>query len=377
MEAKPDNKTRVAIFRHTLYKQSEQFIPMQALALLNSEVTMIARDEVVNPVSGLNTLSLQNIGTAIKLRHTVFADTRPLKYILEKGNFNVVHAHFGVEGLYSYSAAQELDIPHFTTLHGYDVTLSDLSLLSSTRPAWLRYGLKRRQFLSSLSNFICVSSYIQQKAIELGADHERTHVVGTGVDTQAISPSQVPSDPVVLHVARLVEKKGTSILISAFFIVLRKLPEAQLRIIGDGPLMSELKSKVEILGISHNVTFLGNQPHHIVLTEMRNARLFCLPSITARSGDAEGLGQVLLEASACARPVLATNSGGISDVVVDGATGMLIDEGNTRDLAEAMYEYLSNWNLASAHGLSGREHIENHFDVYRQALKIEMLYRRA
>lgn len=375
MYLSPRNNLRVAIFRHTLFKRSEHFIPMQALALRNSDVTMVARDPIINSIPELKTETLERLGRANKLRHTLFADSRPLKSVLKEGGFDVVHAHFGVEGLYSFSAAKQLDIPHFTTLHGYDVTRTESSFLTSGKPAWLRYGLQRKQFISSAQNLICVSSFIQQKAIELGAEYERTHVIGTGVDTQAILPSPVPVTPTVLHVARLVENKGTNDLISAFSAVLKKIPEAQLKIIGDGPLMPALKSQVESLGISNSVNFMGSQPHHIVIKELSNSRLFCLPSFTASTGDTEGLGQAILEASASARPVLATKSGGISDGVVEGLTGTLIEERNVQQLTEAIYLYLENWNTANEHGLSGRAFVEENFDVYKQARKLEQLYR--
>lgn len=377
MKNSPASQARVAIFRHTLFQRSEQFIPMQALALRNSDVTMIARDSIINSIPELKTETLEQVGRGIKLRHTVLADSRPLKAVLKKGDFDVVHAHFGVEGMYSISAAKQLDIPHFTTLHGYDVTRTKSSFLTSGKPAWLRYGLQRRQFISSAQNLICVSSFIQQKAIELGAKYERTHVIGTGVDTHAILPSPVPVSPTVLHVARLVEVKGTNDLISAFSVVLKKIPEAQLNIIGEGPLMPTLKSQVESLGISDSVNFMGSQPHHIVLEQLGKSRLFCLPSVTASSGANEGLGQVILEASASARPVLATNSGGITDGVVDGLTGTLVEERNVNQLAESMYQYLENWNTANEHGLSGRAFVEENFDVYKQAIKVEQLYRQA
>lgn len=377
MNFSPRTNIRVAIFRHTLFQLSEQFIPMQALALRNSDVTMVARDPIINSIPGLNTETLEKLGKGSKLRHTLFADSRPLKAVLKEGEFDVVHAHFGVEGLYSLSAAKELDIPHFTTLHGYDVTRTKSSFLTSAKPAWLRYGLQRRKFISSAQNLICVSSFIQRKAIELGANYERTHVIGTGVDTHAILPTPVPVTPKVLHVARLVENKGTKDLISAFSAVLKKIPEAQLNIIGEGPLMPTLKSQVESLGITNSVHFMGSQPHHIIIEELSKSRLFCLPSVTASSGDTEGLGQVILEASATARPVLATNSGGITDGVVGGLTGTLVEEGNVEQLTEAMYEYLENWNTANEHGLSGRAFVEENFDVYKQAIKLEQLYSQA
>src|SRR5690606_27091282 len=107
---------------------------------------------------------------------------------------------------------------------------------------------------------------------------------------------------IILHVARLVEKKGTAVLINAIKHVKERNADVKLVIIGDGPLMGELKAQVSSLGLERNVTFTGALSHGDVMTWMRKASMLVLPSITAKTGDAEGLGMVLLEAAVTSVP---------------------------------------------------------------------------
>lgn len=370
------SRLRVAIIRHTLYKPSEQFIPMQALALPHTNVLMVARDAVERQVEGLQSTAIADASRLAVLRHTLLLQPGPLKAILATNEIEVVHAHFGVEGMYSQAAARQLGVPHITTLHGFDVSTSVKALVASKRPAWLHYAFGRRKFLSSADALVCVSDHIKNLAVELGADSDRLVVIGTGVDVDRIQPTALPDNAVVLHVARLVEKKGTSYLIDAFAQIVRKIPGAQLRIVGEGPLESELKAQVERLNLGASVSFLGVQPHDVVLNEISNARIFCMPSVTAASGDQEGLGQVLLEAGASARPVIATKHGGIIDAVVDGETGVLVPERDASSLAEAITDLLQDADKARRLGLGARKRVAAEFNVRVQSAKLARLYRR-
>lgn len=366
---------RVSIFRHTVYKPSEQFIPLQALLMPSAKVLVTSRDPIIDPVDALESVSISDLGRSAVIRHTMLRDTRPLVRTLSGRGVDVLHAHFGVEGMYSVRAAQKLDIPHVTTLHGYDVSTSTRALLSSRKPAWIYYAALRSEFLTSQSHFICVSEHIRRLAIGLGARPERTTVIGTGVDTSAIQFSKVPETPVVLHVARLVEKKGTEYLIAAFANVVERIPQAKLRIVGEGPLEESLRAQVDQLGLTGSVLFLGAQPHPVVLEELAGARLFCLPSVTARSGDQEGLGQVLLEAGATGRPVIATEHGGIVDAIVDGETGLLVGERDVQALSDALISVLTDSVLADRLGKNARAWVVREFDARQQAYKVEAVYR--
>lgn len=368
------SRTRaVAVFRHSHMLPSEVFIRDQASAL-GIPFVLVGRDSTGSTPSDPEVHLLGDGRRDARVRHTLFRDWRPLAATLRDLDVGLVHAHFGVEGMYSLEAARRLGLPHVTTLHGFDVTMSSGALARSGRPAWLRYAAMRSRFLRSGSELVCVSEHIRSQAIALGAPERSTHVIGIGVDTRALSPSPVPAAPVVVHVARLVEKKGTSYLIRAMVDVVAAVPDARLRIIGDGPLRAELEDLVNDLGLASSVTFAGMQPHAVVLDEIEAARVLCLPSVEARSGDAEGLGQVLLEAGALGRPTVATRHGGIVDGVLDGVTGRLVSERSVPELSGALVELLQSDPLAQSLGEAARSHVEANFDVHAQAAKMVDLF---
>lgn len=371
----PPSAVSAGIFRHTLYLPSERFIPDQAAAFENTNVTMFARDEIVDADDRLRGVSLSSQGRTAVLKHTLLMDPGPLTRLVLQEGVGVLHAHFGVEGMYSRAAAARADIPHVVTLHGFDVSLSPRALRRSMKPAWQYYSTKRGQLMKSGSAFVCVSSHVQRLAVALGANPENTFVIGTGVDTRHIAFSSLPETPTIVHVARLVEKKGTEVLIRAFAVVLSKVPEARLSIVGTGPLLPALKSLAADLQIDHRVDFLGPKSHADVLDAIASARVLCLPSVTAKSGDQEGLGQVLLEAGAIGRPVVATVHGGITDGVHDGETGILVPERNVGELAEALVEILASDKFAARLGKAAREFVVREFDLRSQARKVESLYR--
>jgi len=157
--------------------------------------------------------------------------------------------------------------------------------------------------------------------------------------------------------------------------VSRENPNAELVIIGDGPLRPELESFTYSLGLEERVHFIGVQPHTEVLKWLAKASIFCLPSITARSGDSEGLGMVLLEAAAMAVPMVATRHGGIPEAVVSDLTGYLVPERNAKALAERLIYLLEHDVVRKAMGQAARLMVEEKFNLLQQTKKLEELYK--
>lgn len=365
---------RPAVLRHTLFLPSEQFIPGQAQHL-PMHVTYLARDEIVNAPVGADARAFAP--TRSEVMRYMAGETSSLRRVLSDAGTDLLHAHFGVEGESTWKAAARLGIPHVTTLHGYDATLTDRALLLSKKPAWLRYAARRRPFLSNTETmFICVSEHIRGQAEKFGLDPSRAVVIPTGVDVTSLKQTPIPGDGVILHVARLVEKKGTAILLRAFEDLVRGYPSATLRIVGDGPLRAELEAQAEQLGVAKSVAFLGTKSHREVLDEMSACDILCLPSVTASTGDQEGLGQVLLEAGALGRPVVGTDHGGIREAVVHGRTGLLVPERDAGALADALGELLGASKTAVSYGAQGAAHVNENFDVRVGALRLATVYAR-
>jgi glycosyltransferase involved in cell wall biosynthesis len=263
------------------------------------------------------------------------------------------------------------------TLHGYDINL---------HPEWWetgRGGRRRcnypRQLLRLAREpkvrFIAVSRAICQRAIDYGIPADNITVNYIGVDTNTFKPGPIPiskRSKRILFVGRLVEKKGTAYLIRAFAGVRKKIPDAKLVIVGDGPLRSSLRALAASLNVP--VDFLGALSSDQIRDQMDQARAFCLPSITATNGDAEGLPIAILEAQSSGLPVVTSARGGVGEAVINGLTGSAVKEAAIDSLEEALHLLLSNGQLAEALGKRGRDQAVEQFDLYRSSEHLETLY---
>jgi len=171
--------------------------------------------------------------------------------------------------------------------------------------------------------------------------------------------------PTLLAVGRLTEKKAPHLLIAAFDRARQDVPDIKLRIVGDGPLMPQCQNLVRELGLTNAVTLLGSQDHGVVEGEMKAARCFVQHSIVAPSGDSEGTPVSIIEASATGLPVISTRHAGIPDVVVEGETGFLVDEGDIATMAERMIRLATEPELAAAMGAAAQARIREHFSIER------------
>ncbi len=225
--------------------------------------------------------------------------------VSELGRIGVrlVHAHFGVDGVYALELARRLSIPLITTFHGFDAATPIWRFLISGRPALITYAILRQRLLRFGSSFLCASNYVRERAIGFGCPEKRTETHYTGIDTKFIRPLDADTpDKIILHIARLVGIKGTRYLIDAFSEVVAKVPAARLVIIGDGPLRKQLQGRVADKNLCRFVEFVGYQPYGVVTDWLRRSSVLCLPSVTTRSAAEDGLGTVLLEAAAASIP---------------------------------------------------------------------------
>lgn len=372
---------QVAIYRHQLFKPSEPFIHQQAGCLNRFRPVYVGRELAGPPPrhaapEDCLILTRQPVRRGQVAAHVLTRHPGLYARLLAQRPVDLIHAHFAVDALYALEVARRLDVPLITTFHGFDVTTHWGALLRSRKVSWTHYALFRRKLFRRGDRFIAVSHFIRERAVRLGVPEEKlvTHYIG--VDTEAIRPPERrPSDGfTVLHVARLVEKKGTAYLIRAFRQVARRFPDARLVIIGDGPLRRPLEDLAESLGVDGRVSFLGTLPHRDVLDWMGRADVLCLPSVAATSGDSEGLGMVLLEAAATGVPVIGTRHGGIPEAVVDEVTGFLVPEKSAADLAERL-TYLAEHPTARVRmGREARNMAVERFDLKKQTEKLERIY---
>jgi colanic acid/amylovoran biosynthesis glycosyltransferase len=284
----------------------------------------------------------------------------------------LLHAHFGPAGLTALPLARWLKIPLIVTFHGFDVTVADAHLARSHYR--VRAYLRNRHVLEKeAALFIAVSRFVRKQLIARGFPEERILVHYTGVDRNFFVPApSVLRGPVVLFVGRLTEKKGCAHLLQAMREVEDAVPAAELVVIGDGPLRDELEAVAK--RTLRKCRFLGWLPAEAVRQWMNRARVFCVPSVRAPSGDGEGFGMVFAEAQAMGLPVASFSSGGVPEAVLDGATGLLAPEGDWRALAGNILALLKNDNLWSMMSEAGQRRVEQLFDLRKQTANLEEIY---
>jgi colanic acid/amylovoran biosynthesis glycosyltransferase len=362
----------IAIYRNQLFLRSEPFIADQATMLTRHRAIMVGWTTTVG--SDLPAVDLSTVPAKTRLRHKVLRDPSPFVRLLSSERPVLIHAHFGVDAVYALPVAEALAVPMVTTLHGYDVSMSTRALLLSGSPSWVNYVLHRRELARRGALFVCVSEHVRRRALELGFPTERTEVHYIGVDTERFAPTGEVSEQLVLHVARLVEKKGTRHAIAAFQAVARAVPAARLVIIGDGPLRTSLQRQAVTLGIGDRVDFVGSMPREEVRRYLARSAVFCLPSVTAATGDAEGLPISIIEAMATGVPVVATRHAGAPEAVTDGQSGYIVDEADDGALAARLIALLQDSELRRRLGVAARLRAIADFDLRKNTEKLEARY---
>ncbi|WP_432103073.1 glycosyltransferase family 4 protein [Streptomyces sp. bgisy091] len=165
--------------------------------------------------------------------------------------------------------------------------------------------------------------------------------------------------PVVVCVSRLVPRKGQDTLVLAMPAVLARVPDAVLLVVGGGPYAGQLKKLAEETGVSDSVRFTGPVPWAELPAHYGAGDVFAMPCRTRRGGlDVEGLGIVYLEASATGLPVVAGDSGGAPDAVLDGETGWVVRGGSAEESADRIVTLLGDPELRRRMGEKGREWVE-------------------
>jgi phosphatidylinositol alpha-1,6-mannosyltransferase len=180
--------------------------------------------------------------------------------------------------------------------------------------------------------------------------------------------------PVAVCVSRLVPRKGQDALIRAWPRVLAKVPDAALLLVGGGPYRADLERLAASEGVAGSVVFTGSVPWEELPAHYDAGDVFAMPCRTRRRGlDVEGLGIVYLEASATGLPVVAGDSGGAPDAVLDGETGVVVPGRSVPRVADAVAGLLADPERARAMGRAGRAWVEREWRWEVQAARLDAL----
>jgi glycosyltransferase involved in cell wall biosynthesis len=223
---------------------------------------------------------------------------------------------------------RDAGIRFFAHAHGYDV--SRKLRFEEWRSRYLDYNLA--------AGVIVVSEASRRRLIELGITADKVHVVPCGVDVPAMPPAHPVRDTVrCLAVGRMVPKKAPHLTLEAFRLAAERRNGLYLDFIGDGELWPVAEQYVRDFNLGGRVRLHGPQSHAFVQQAMRDADIFLQHSLTdPATGDEEGLPVAILEAMAHALPVISTRHAGIPEAVLDGVTGLLVEEGDSAGMADCL-----------------------------------------
>jgi len=309
-------------------------------------------------------------GTPDRVRRSLRYKIMPLFYALggmlaiwrlcRRRSYDIVHVHWPVpHALFGWVARKACGAAMVTLWYGVE-----LRWVKSRLP-WLKAFL--RWAVRTSDQVVAISSATAGEIAELV--HRPVPVIPYAVGF-ATAPADIPPRPgrvaddpfVVLFVGNLIERKGVRYLVDA---VHRLSPRIPMRLLilgkGEGAEGSRLREQVKSLGLEDRVEMPGRVPEPELHRAFARANVLVLPSIVDARGDTEGLGVVLLEAMSYHLPVIASNVGGITDIVADGETGLLVPPADPVALAAALERLATDAPLAERLADAGRRYVQEHF----------------
>jgi len=288
-----------------------------------------------------------------------------------KHELDLVHVHYAIPHATSAWIAHEMlgeerDLKIVTTLHGTDITLVGLH---PSFHAITRFSILRSHGLTAVSKFLK-----RETVRDFTVPEERVEVIPNFIDTAVYRPGLVPShratlapdgEKIVMHISNFRAVKRAADVVSVFAKLTAKQP-SRLVLVGDGPERPRVLMRAEELGVRDRVMFLGK--HTSVHEVLSCADLFLLPSAS------ESFGLVALEAMACGAPVVASNVGGLPEVIEHGTSGYMFDVGDIDAMAEAGLRIMGDdehWRSLSE---AGRALAEERFSSERVVPQYERYY---
>jgi N-acetyl-alpha-D-glucosaminyl L-malate synthase BshA len=288
-----------------------------------------------------------------------------------KHELDLVHVHYAIPHATSAWIAHEMlgeerDLKIVTTLHGTDITLVGLH---PSFHAITRFSILRSHGLTAVSKFLK-----RETVRDFTVPEERVEVIPNFIDTAVYRRGLVPShratlapdgEKIVMHISNFRAVKRAEDVVSVFAKLTAKQP-SRLVLVGDGPERPRVLMRAEELGVRDRVMFLGK--HTSVHEVLSCADLFLLPSAS------ESFGLVALEAMACGAPVVASNVGGLPEVIEHGTSGYLFDVGDIDAMAEAGLRIMGDdehWRSLSE---AGRALAEERFSSERVVPQYERYY---
>ncbi len=286
-----------------------------------------------------------------------------VKSIIKSIKPDLVHAHYAT----SYGL-----LGAFSNFHPFIITGWGADIFDSPNNKLMKLVLK---YSFSKADAITVLSKVTELEIKK-LTSKSIHLIPFGVDIDIFSPSPIKDVEVfkIGAVRTLTEKYGIEFLIRAFAILSKKYNNIELHIVGDGHLKTTFIELTKTLNIEKNVIFYGyvnqNDDFQKYLSILNNLNVFVIPSII----DSETFGVAAVEASACELPVIASNVGGLPEVVEHNETGIIVPPKDEKAIADAIEKLFLDQELRIRMGKNGRKKVIEHYYWKNNVSKMISLY---
>lgn len=277
----------------------------------------------------------------------------------DMAKYDIILCQFGPLGKKFLKIKQELGLKAkiVTCFRGYDITQEVKE--------------KGRHVYDTLFEkgdlFLPVCDYFKKIMIDLGCPREKIVVHHSAINLERFaynnSNSTKSKNIRLVSVNRLVAKKGTMHAIKAVASLLKKYPNLQYHIMGDGIMRRQLLRLINQCRAGHAIKLLGWGNHDEVAKLLKTADIFLLPSLTDRTGNEEGIPNALKEAMAVGVPVISTHHAGIAELVEHGTSGFLVQPGNAVALAEKIEYLIKHQQERADMGLAARAIVEREYDT--------------
>jgi colanic acid/amylovoran biosynthesis glycosyltransferase len=295
--------------------------------------------------------------------------------------------HYGKKAMSLYLAsvlfllrnAPAYDIIHcqFGTIAPFVLQLIEIGalrgkLVTSFRGKDATVYLKRnpeiyRKLFKKGDLFLPVSESLRSELIYNSCDSRKIIVLYSGIDCKKFEFVKRTYNKTgivrLVTVGRLVEKKGVQYIVNAVYNVLQTGRKVKLTIVGDGPLRSVIEALIAEKNMQKHICVTGWKTHDEVMSLLKRHHIMVNSSVTAEDGDREGIPNVLKEAMATGLPVIATDHGGISELVQNDVSGYIVPERDIDALTDRISFLIDHPDVWNEFGKAGRLHIENRFNI--------------
>ena len=307
----------------------------------------------------------------------ILAEFFALIRLIKENKPDIIHAHWLLpQGFVAGLAHKITGVPFVVTTHGADIYGLQGKIATTLKGFALR----------NATTVTVVSKNIKKTIIEKFGHTIHAEVASMGVDSTHFNPDKNDPQlreryeikgPFLLYVGRLSEKKGVSYLLHAMPLVINRVPDCKLLIIGTGELRGELKHQADSLALQDHVVFTGAIPNNQLPAFFATADIFIGPSVVSSGGDTEGFGLTFVEAAMSGCFVVATDVGGITDIIEDGETGFLVREKDPQAIADVLISILEQEQKFSGIREKARKKMLSQFDWQSIAGRYALLLKHA